>query len=110
MTPKTFITVAIAICAIGLCGCNPSNRKQAKMNEAMNAYVAPDLSDEEYYALIELSNLRDTSYMGATLPCAAICYSIENKYTGQRTIHHADVIFNSSISEVINATETDSKY
>lgn len=71
----------------------------------MNAYVAPDLSDEEYYALIELSNLRDTSYMGATLPCAAICYSIENKYTGQRTIHYADVIFNSSINKVINVTK-----
>ncbi|MCI8998223.1 MAG: hypothetical protein HFJ95_04430 [Muribaculaceae bacterium] len=105
MTKKLIIIIVSVAALAAMMNCGSGSTK-GKINNAMREYVTPALADCERYGFIGLSNHRDTIYMGVTRPCVGVIYTVENRYTGEKKRHYADVIFSNDFNTVLNATES----
>lgn len=94
----------VAMTFVYSCGVGSDKRK---IENTMREYVERDLTEDETFDFIGLSNHRDTLFMGANRPCVGVIYTIVNSSSGDKTRHFADVIFSEDYSTALSVKELD---
>lgn len=108
MTPPRLVFLILTIASIATVTSCGYGSEKSKIANTIYEYVKPDLTENESFGFVGLSNHRDTVFMRITRPCIGVIYTITDNVSGEKTRHFVDVIFSDDYRTTLYIKELDS--